>query len=170
MYKKVMAALVGLVFAFAAAPTGTADVVALDAAENRVSTENHVFNEFVCEQSSTLDALVSDPENAFPARCDNGEFVRDAIGLSHGFSLVPYAAESWTGTFESWIRHEAGEIGFRIVFDNGAIVESGTLPGGTWPPIGQVFTHECLAFDTDTELPIAWHDFGCNISGPLFRQ
>ncbi len=153
-----------LVLAMALSGTTSAATLPADYEGNNVEVDNP----YVCSAPSTQEALLAGDPNALPATCDNGDYVRSGFGLSHGFSAVPYAAESWTGHFESWLVHDGDDRGFRCTFEAGTLVACAGL-GGAFPGIGSTFHHECRAFESGTglELPIAAHDWGCAVLGDV---
>ncbi len=153
-----------LVLAMALSGTTTAATLPAD----HEGTGFEVDNPFICSAPSTAEALLTDTGNALPATCDNGEYQRTtSIGISHGFTGVPYAEEGWTGHFESWLIHDGDDRGFRCTFEAGTLVACAGL-GGSFPGM-EPFAHECRAFESGTglELPIAAHDWGCAVSGNI---
>ncbi len=171
MKYKLLTAIVSLAMVISMAPgigatDGNQEPIAMDTPEGIEYLEADQEGPWICEAPSTLDAILTNPQNAYPATCENGEYERSGFAVAHGFSDVPYAEEGWTGTFQSWLIHDGDDRGFECTFDSGELVACQGL-GGAFPAQGADFEHVCYAQESETGLEIATHEWGCSLDGEL---
>ncbi len=143
------------------------------AEDQQVGTSGSGGNDFVesiCLAPPTAQALVEDTENAIPATCGNGDWVRSGTTLATGFSRLPFVEDSWTGHYESVLESDLGEYRFRCTFFMGSI-DSCQILSSVWPGPGDGFEHYCLAYESYTglELPVQLepHEWGCWVGGDI---